>query len=207
MIKINLALKKSASLAAQDETGTSAALTSITRIGWEDVRSLPNLKSIIFIVLFSAFANWYVEETKSDKITEKNNEISIVKENKIKLEKDLLQQKVLEDKKKAYERDAEIIRTKLEAIEKLMTDRSIPVQVLIALSNSIPKNVWITDFKVSNSDIDVSGQSLDFNQVSKFLKNLNESVFFKDIVLKSTQQDKDETGTEVAKFELQVRRR
>ena len=122
----------------------------------------------------------------------------------VKLKKELDDGKKYEEIKKNLETDERTIHQKLDAIDTLVSDRARPPKLVLALSSTVPKLVWLSELKVEAQDVVLRGNALDFNQVSEFLKSLNENAFFKDTKLVTTQQGTDESGMETAKFEISV---
>ena len=205
MIKINLAARKSASLL--ETRGGDKSLTGMPKINLSALKEIPNLRSLVILALVGYFGNYFIEDLKTEEIKKADASIQKLKDEKGKLNHELEETKKYEGIKKALESDEIVIRTKLDTIQKLVQDRTTPPKLLVAISAAIPKEVWLSQIQVEDSNISLSGDSLDFNQVSEFMKNLNESAFFKDLALKNTQQGKDETGLDTAKFELAMKRR
>jgi len=211
MIKINLAARKTASL--MDGPGGGGGKSRLTNIGGmtkfdlSQLKDLPNLRQLVILLLVGYFGNYFLEDLKSEELKKADNATIKLKGEQGKLKTELEQTKKYEGIKKALEGDEIVIRTKLDTIQKLLQDRTTPPKLLVAVSSAIPKEVWLSSIKVEDAAISLQGDSLDFNQVSDFMKNLNESAFFKDVALKNTQQGKDESGLETAKFELSMKRR
>ncbi len=215
MIKINLALKKSASLVGEPgaEGGTSA--TSFTRltqmdlknIRVQDLASIPKLKEIIILVVFWYGASYGKDYYFAEEVRKMEEQVAELKAKEADLKKALEEVKKFESVKIALEGDERIVRSKLETIEKLAQDRAGPPRILLALSSALPRDVWLADLRVDTAEVLMRGDAIDFGPISDFVKGLNESVVFKEVNLKSSQLLRDETGRDAYRFELSVRRR
>lgn len=208
MIKINLALKKQAAGAATgDEKGKGGGVKiSRVAIDLDQLKELP-IRQIALVVIVFFGGTYFVEDYKTQEITKIDAEIARAGTEKNKLQSEAAKMKGYEDLKKSLESDEKIMRTKIETIQKLIADRQTPPKVLLAIAEAIPKDVWLQDFKIAKGELAIKGYSLGFNQISDFMKSLNENIYFTDIGLKNTQQTKDEAGVDVASFELSAKRR
>jgi hypothetical protein len=66
----------------------------------------------------------------------------------------------------------------------------------------------LTEFRIEKSDLAFKGSALGFNQISDFMKGLNENAMLSEVELKNSQQFKDPSlGVETATFELKAKRR
>ncbi len=64
------------------------------------------------------------------------------------------------------------VQKKLDAIKQLEASRSGPIALLQELSETIPKNAWITDLKESGKAVKIKGLSDNEEVVSEFMKAL-----------------------------------
>jgi len=85
-------------------------------------------------------------------------------------------------KKKAGE-----IERKLGVIRKLDLSRSGPVRLLDELASRSPQKLWITSLHTEGARIELKGMSLDTELIAGFLNKLNDSLYIKDVELKSTE--------------------
>lgn len=215
MIKINLALRKQAAGAQSSDAGDKAAggggglggiKISKVAIDLDQLRELP-LRQIAIVVAVYVVGGYVLEDYKAGEIAKVDATIAGLSAEKSKLTAEAAKMKGYEDLKKSLESDEKIMRTKIETIQKLIADRQSPPKVLISIAEAIPKDVWLQDFKIAKGEVTMKGYSLGFNQISDFMKSLNENVYFTDVGLKNTQQAKDEAGVEVANFELSAKRK
>lgn len=207
MIKINLAtLKQSATAgaggAASILKGKFGALDRFT-VDIEAFKSLP-FRKIVLCLIAGVIATWTIDSYKDTELKQKEAELSKLKREKDKLNSEITQMKAAEETMKTLESDEAQIRAKVDTIKKLIAGRNNPPKILSALSRSIPKDVWLSEFKIDNLQIAIKGFSLGFNQISDFMKNLSENTYFSELVLKSSQQ---EQNSEIASFDLMAKQK
>jgi Tfp pilus assembly protein PilN len=229
MIKVNLLQKKSAT-ALTTMTGASPAsglqgilekfraltpfkkglggetrLTKNTRLKGQEASK----KLITVLVLYgvcSYLAYDYLEKIKAEKLQEVQLEIDQFQIEITALDKEIGKKANYESLKKQYEADEKSVRTKIEVVKKLLDERPTISKLLLALSQATPKDVWISSFQWQDTSITINGNSIGTVVVTDFVKNLEETIFFKDVNLKSMRQTKDK-GLDIASFELEARKK
>ncbi len=203
MIKINLANRKSA--AAGSGSGSSVGGMSAGL----DVSEVN--KQVLRAVLLGAAAymgcNYWLDEQKAELMAGLQAKSQDIEKRTTELQTSLSKFKQYEELKKALDTDEKLIKTKLDTILKLSSDKSVNVQILKTLSSSLPSEVWLSSYKVSQSELELRGNALDFNLVSDFMKRLSESDLITDVQLLNTNQSKDEKGVSVATFEVKAKRK
>ena len=76
-------------------------------------------------------------------------------------------------------------------IEQLRSGQSIPVQLLDAVSKSVPAMLWLTDFEQKGNDITIQGQSTTLISLSDCVGNLgNVTLLQKPIEIVNSQVEK-----------------
>lgn len=93
------------------------------------------------------------------------------------------------------------IERKLGVIHDLDRSRSGPVHVLDELSSHIPERMWLTSMEAIPSGVTLQGMSLDTEVVATFMKGLEDSPYFQDVELKSTELAEN-SGLKLNKFEI-----
>jgi type IV pilus assembly protein PilN len=126
---------------------------------------------------------------------DKVNKSIRVKEEKIRVLKKTLGEVTEFKKKKAN------LAEKLDILEKLKDGKSGPVHLLDELSLALPDKLWLESFKESGGTIDLSGVALSEEKVALFLKQLNQSPYYKDVELQVIEQ-KSQSGVRVSKFKV-----
>ena len=102
-------------------------------------------------------------KTQKETISKQNREISELKTAIGKVESFQTEKKKIEDQ--------------LKILHDLEQGRSGPVKMLDALASSVPKNVWLTSVKETDSKITLSAEALSNEDVSLFMKLLKEAVW------------------------------
>ncbi len=78
------------------------------------------------------------------------------------------------------------LQDKLKVIANLEKNRLFPVMVLDKLSNAAPNQLWFTKLVYTSDSIKISGKALDHRIVAEFVKNLEKTGYFTDIVILGT---------------------
>lgn len=208
MIKINLASKKASAISS----GGAASAGLLSKLGGAGALQnlTPEKKAMLVtgilygVVLFAA--NHFIEGYKTQELEKIQMDISGI-ESKIKLaDSELSKTTGFEKLKKDLENDEKLIRTKIETIQSLINERTTPPKILIALSQATPKDVWIQNFSLAAGKLSITGRAYGIALVSDFMRSLDETIYFKDVVLKSSRQAKEQ-GQELATFELEASRK
>lgn len=202
MIKINLAARKQ----SQSATGVKTSATGVGRLDWDSVKESPLRRAVLPLVV-GLLASYTLDSVKENELKEVDDALGKLNAEKPLLQKEAGRLKDYEQMKKSLESDEFMIRSKIETIQKLIAGRNGTVKLLTSLVSTAPKEVWLTGLQVKGSDIGIKGYSTGFASVSDFMKNLSENANFSDLMLKSSERAKDETGLEVTAFELTARKR
>jgi type IV pilus assembly protein PilN len=82
----------------------------------------------------------------------------------------------------AFNQQRAQLQQRVALIEQLRGGQSVPVQLLDAVSKSVPDMLWLTDFEQKGSGITIQGQSTTLISLSDFVGNLgNTSLLVKPI--------------------------
>jgi type IV pilus assembly protein PilN len=106
----------------------------------------------------------------------------------------------------AYRKTRQEIEQKLDVIESLERARSGPVRILDELATHTPERLWLTQLETNGSEITFQGMSLDNDFVALFLTALNESAYFANVELESTEL-KEEDGLKLNSFTVNAQLR
>jgi Tfp pilus assembly protein PilN len=207
MIKINLATRKQSGASVVQEPKSMSLDAAALRNKLDDFRDLP-LKKIALMFVVGVMATYLLDGYQKEELQKASDEITRVTSEQTKLQTELDKTKGYEAVKTGLDEDEKILRTKIDTIQQLLKDRQTPPKLLGSLASSMPKDLWLTSFKLENELATFQGSSTDFNQISDFMKTLSENAFFTDVKLKLTQQAMDQTSnTVVVNFELTAGRR
>ena len=142
MIKINLAKKKQASYAVEavnTKPGILDALKFADSSDW-----LAILYRVLFPVILSVITYFVYEYYIQVKTDEFQVEVANAEKEKIKLKNELKKYSGFEIKKAELEKIGQTFGLKIKIIEQLIQGKDHTVKSMIALSQSCPKDVWIT---------------------------------------------------------------
>ena len=132
--------------------------------------------------------------SQAGKIEKTRNEIRTT-EKKIKALKDVEEQ-VNEFKEKNKE-----LERRIQIIADLEKKRSGPLYVMDSLSTSIPARSWVDNIKSKGSSTTITGIAWNEFTVAEFMKNLQNSNYFKNVKLKVIKQE-DVSSLQLRKFEI-----
>lgn len=207
MIKINLANKKRAA-----GTGTQAGNDSPRRAALNAGESLGMLKNPKFrqlILLFAGLAGVYytLESYKADELQKADAAVQVATQKSAQLRAEVAKTSGFEEMKRSLDADELAIRTKIETIQKLVAERPVLPKAMQSVATIIPSDVWLSEFKANADDFTFTGYSMGYGQISDFMKSLGDSAYFTDLRMVASQMGRDDTGNEVAQFELGAKRR
>lgn len=207
MIKINLASKKRALNAATGRGFEGLKFDSSQFAGiWAQLRELP-LKKLGFAFVVGVAATIIVDGYKDDQVKAEQAEYEKVASQKPRLEAESNKIRGLQELQKSMEADEKRIRTKLDTIKKLMSDRSAAALVLEELAKITPANVWLSEFNMKGNELSFKGASQDFGNISDFTRNIQSSAMFSDMTLKDTQMATDDQKRQIASFAVTAKKR
>lgn len=215
MIKINLYTRK---VAVGVSSGTTTAGLGkfsdvIQKLRSGDLSSSGvDVKSLI--IQFGLYAviliggNWYAGEKRTALLADVDAQVAVVSSKSTLLTSELSKTSGYEQSKKNLEQDEKTIRTKIETIQELIRDRSAPPKILMTLSEATPKDVWLKELSLQNRKFHIAGMSNGMDVVSDFMKSLEETIYFKNVVLKSSKTDTaQKVGRQTTQFDLEGDRR
>lgn len=93
---------------------------------------------------------------------------------------------------------------RINTIVDLSKDRLTNAKALNALHEVVPPEAWIEDMSINQGAVIFKGKATDDLTVSQFLRNLNESIYFEDVSLKSTKERSSSSGV-VKAFEIHAK--
>lgn len=215
MIKINLYNRKVAiGVTSGSATGGLSGLAGILEklkgggvtASGIDVKSLAIQVGVYGVVLVGGL--WFLGEKRAALLAGVDAEIAVVASKTALLASELSKTSGYEQSKKNLELDEKTIRTKIDTIQELIRDRSTPPKILMALSEATPKDVWLRDFSLQNRKFHITGFSNGMDVVSDFMKSLEETIYFKSVVLKSSKTETSQkVGRQTTQFDLEGERR
>jgi Tfp pilus assembly protein PilN len=170
-------------------------------MGGEDGGAL--LKRILIPIVLSVvlyFGSDFYFEQERDRMAE---EKVAVETEKSKIQDELKRIKGFEAVKAELERNELVLKTKIATIEKLIVNRDFTLKTWVALSQSLPKDVWLTDLVVNDQGYAIRASTTDIGLVSDVMTRLGKTIYFKDVTLKQTTS---EPNGKKSQFELTARK-
>jgi len=89
-------------------------------------------------------------------------------------------------KRDEYTRQKELLERKIELITNLKKQQAAPVHILDQISKNLPDFLWLEGMTSSSNAINLNGKATNYNAVSNFYGNLNDSGHFLDVTLGRT---------------------
>ncbi len=205
MIKINLAKKKQVTYSGSEGESTGGVLSSIKAFGASADSSdfigiVSKILLPVVLCIISYFAFSYFIQLKTDEL---QVEATNIENEKTKIQDELKKIGGFEKQKIELEKTQQVINVKITTIEQLIQGKDHTVKSMIALSQALPKDVWVTEVTVSEKAFNIRGNTIDMGLVSDVMTKLGNSVYFKDVTLKGSTADP--SGRQ-ASFELSARR-
>ena len=93
-------------------------------------------------------------------------------------------------KGEAFKAQRELLKRKVELITELKKNQAVPVHLLDQISRNLPEFLWLDKISERGNGISFYGQATTYNAVSNFYNNLDASSYFADVILGTTQQEK-----------------
>jgi Tfp pilus assembly protein PilN len=217
MIKINLASKKRAVATSESakSSGNKTVFTTLTdsfsRMDMERLNNGPIRRLLINgIAAFAAY--WLLGSYKEDELKKLDLQLEQITAEQVKIEAEIRKYTNVDEKQKGLKSDEQLIKSKMEAVQALTQNRGVTPKVLMTLSAGIPKEIWLESIRLADSEFKVNGFSYasagtGYDQITDFMTLLGQSAYLTDVKLVSTEKQVDDTGTEIATFELSAKKK
>jgi len=221
MIKVNLATLKAPVGATQAESSSGGAFLSSlfskkgdSSRGTDVSASAPSsgidrntLRPLVILVVAYLAGDFLVSETQTEELAKRDSMIQKLSAQQDALQKQLGTMKSLEETRKKMDADEAVFKTKLATIERLIQGRQSTVQMLTTVSSTIPQEVWLNTLKLDEQAASIEGVALNMNQITDFMKSLNESAFFMEVDARAGKATDPKLGAEASVFQLSMKRR
>jgi Tfp pilus assembly protein PilN len=133
---------------------------------------------------------------------DKQQEVTIVNSELTSLKRKITQASELEKQIQDLKEQERILTEKLTVVKQILSEKRNPSNLLIYLAKNIPKDVWITDLTFANDELKLSGESLDYSSIGKFLDSVKSSVFIKEASVTKSESVVREDKMRVERFEI-----
>lgn len=208
MIKINLALKKHGVGIIPREKGAGFNFKALSSGMNTDFVKDPLFRKFGLVLVVAIMATYLLDGFKDDELKKLDDLLAKTNEANAKISAQLTKTKGYEGLKKQIDADETTLRTKLDTIKKLITDRQIPPKLMASLSTGTPSELWLSELSMDEKELKLKGYALGYTQITEFLKALGENEFLSDPKLVDSKQTRDSiTGQEMANFELSAKKK
>lgn len=106
----------------------------------------------------------------------------------IKQKLDLVEEQLLDieeviSKREILRKEKELIKKRIDIIKDLMKDQMIWAQILGAINESIPSDIWLQNFTLEEGRLSLKGSSFGNYPIANLMVNLNKSSLFTGVSL------------------------
>lgn len=144
---------------------------------------------VAFVLGLGAFGYLYYSANKEavavqDKIDAENREAARLAD--------------IDKKFEQRQREKDAFEKRVKVIDQLKAEQSGPVDLLTTIGDTVNASdaVWLRDMKDSGASITLEGNALTTIAVANFMTNLKNTGYFKNIEIKSAQQEKNKDMTQ-----------
>ena len=120
------------------------------------------------------------------------------------MQADLDRYKPQQKKVEGFKTQRAALASKLDVIRGLDAKRTGPVRIMDELGQRTPERLWLTKLRFKGGSITLDGASTDTGVVADFLRNLNDSTFFKSVDLNRTKRGREMEGVKLVNFTITV---
>jgi type IV pilus assembly protein PilN len=103
-----------------------------------------------------------------------------------------------------YNAEKKTIEGQLDVLRVLARNRLREVKALDAIQSLMSDKTWLKELKTEGGSLSMSGYSLTDDGITDLIRALDSSVFFSDLVVKSTSEDKVDNAI-VKKFDVEFK--
>lgn len=103
-----------------------------------------------------------------------------------------------------YNAEKKTIEGQLEVLRVLARNRLREVKALDAIQSLMSDKTWLRELKTENGVLTMSGYSLTDEGITELIRSLDTSVFFSDLIVKSTSEERIE-NTVVRRFDVEFK--
>ena len=176
-------------------------IIEINLLPHREARRVAELRqTVAFLVLGSVLLAGGVYFVHSDI----NGQRDLVQASVRQMQADLDRYKPQQAKVEGFKKQRTALAGKLDVIKDLDRQRTGPVRIMDELGARTPERLWLTKIRLKGTSITLDGASTDTGVVADFLRNLNDSSFFKSVDLNKTNRGKQMAGVKLVNFTITV---
>lgn len=136
------------------------------------------------VLVLASIGNYFWYSNVESQKEQLDQQIARTRADIAQLEKTIGEVKSIKEDKKALE-------DKLKILDTLKKGRLGPVKVMDELATIIPQKVWVSEYVEAKGEVQMSGSSVSYEDLSTFSKKLKSSKHFRDISIKKATQRAD----------------
>ncbi len=130
-----------------------------------------------------------------------DNKVERLQANHTELKTELASLKIKVKEVENYEANKKKVNEKIDIIEQLRKNQSIPVHLLDEVSKRLPERVWLLSLSEQGGKVDLSGKATSNSEIVDFTNNLKTATTFENVQILETRQ-KEEDNITVYSFRL-----
>lgn len=190
MIKVNL-LKTAGATVGVSATPGEAPSSEVQKQAGIRLGAILGAIAILYIY------NMFVVSAQQDRLRAINQEIADIEQQKLALGPTT----PLVEK---YNAEKKTIEGQLEVLRVLARNRLREVKALDAIQTLMSEKTWLKELKTEGGMLSMSGYSLTDDGITDLIRALDSSVFFSDLVVRSTSEERLENSV-VKKFDVEFK--
>jgi Tfp pilus assembly protein PilN len=171
MIKINLSNAKKS--------------LDISNIGGFDFTKL-KIKALLLVIFIIYIPDLFLIEMWETERTEAETAISQTQRTLSKLKREVSKSIDLDKQIRELKAQEESLGKKLTAVKQAISEKKNPSALLLYIAKNVPAELWIKELVISQDQMIVKGEALDYTSIGNFVNMLKESVFIKEANITST---------------------
>lgn len=196
MIRVNLlrsiGVAKGPTTGVATDPGLDTDMSFVKTEGGLKAKGILFIAPIILVIVFIQY-NYLEKKSKRDRL---QKELKVVQAELKRLEPDVREVERYKEEKRKLE-------AQLEVVKSLSKERLRNVKSLDALQSLIPQKAWLDSLVIKDSRVILAGFAVDDIVVSEFLQNLESSIFFSNVTLVASEDQKTKAGV-VKKFSIRT---
>ena len=156
-----------------------------------DLAKLPWRKIILALILAKFPVDFYREFTQSIEF-EKEQELTLLKNQFNKIKKDIRKNKGIKEQLAAFNEQIKKLKSRSEQVDKIVKLKTNPRYLLERLARSTPKELWFSELILDgNGKILIKGGATNYTSIGEFIVRANESPIFGGTMLLKDSKTKE----------------
>lgn len=114
------------------------------------------------------------------------------------------EKKVLVDAINVYKGEFEARLPILNEFKLISKEKLHGIKILDQLQDLLPAQIWVTQVDLNRTQIDITGFSISDQELTVFQKNLEDSIYFENILIYNSIETKSDSGDIVISFKMKA---